>query len=91
MKQTALVLLLITSVLSTVFAGTSVDTSKTVAAAPPCPSWYADREWSVSLWGTYAFTGNDYPTLENYFPQAPRFSTHDTYLEADHAWGGGVD
>jgi hypothetical protein len=43
------------------------------------------------VWGAYAFTANDYPTLQNYFPQAPGFARHDTYLEADHAWGGGVD
>ena len=46
-------------------------------APPPCPEWYADREFNVSLWGTYIFAGNSW---EN-----------DRYLEADHAWGGGVD
>ena len=30
------------------------------AAPPPCPGWYADNEWNVSLWGTYAFTNTDY-------------------------------
>jgi hypothetical protein len=56
----------------------------------PCPIWYADREWNVSLWGTYAFTANDYPTLGNSNPflVVPK---HDTYIEADHAWGGGID
>src|SRR6266478_5085628 len=46
-------------------------------APPPCPEWYADREINVSLWGTYIFTGNSW---EN-----------DRYIEADHAWGGGID
>jgi|ERR1700730_3141738 hypothetical protein len=46
-------------------------------APPPCPEWYADNEFNVSLWGTYMFTGNNW---EN-----------DRYIEADHAWGGGVD
>src|SRR4029453_10938893 len=50
---------------------------KQVAAPPPCPAWYADNEFNLSLWGTYVFTGNNW---EN-----------DRYLEADHAWGGGVD
>jgi hypothetical protein len=39
--------------------------------------WYAHREWNASVWGTYAFTGNDWPD--------------DRYLGVDHAWGGGAD
>ena len=46
-------------------------------APPPCPQWYADNEFNVDLWGTYLFTGNDW--------------ANDRYVEADHAWGGGVD
>jgi len=46
-------------------------------APPPCPEWYADNEFNVSLWGTYVFTGNTWQT--------------DRYIEADHAWGGGID
>jgi len=46
-------------------------------APPPCPQWYADNEFNVSLWGTYLFTGNDW--------------ANDRYVEADHAWGGGID
>ena len=26
----------------------------------PCPEWYADNEWNVSLWGTYVLTGNEW-------------------------------
>ena len=46
-------------------------------APPPCPRWYADNEFNVSLWGTYIFTGNNWQD--------------DRYLESDHAFGGGVD
>jgi hypothetical protein len=46
-------------------------------APPPCPEWYADTEWNVNLWGAYLFTGNDW--------------RDDEYIEADHAWGGGLD
>src|SRR5882672_11139420 len=46
-------------------------------ASPPCPEWYADREFNVSLWGTYVFTGTNW--------------IDDRYIEADHAWGGGLD
>src|SRR5262249_60742149 len=46
-------------------------------APPPCPQWYADNEFNVSLWGTYIFTGNNWQD--------------DRYLESDHAFGGGAD
>jgi Outer membrane protein beta-barrel domain len=64
---------------SAAFAGVSYSGKemKQVAAPPPCPQWYADNEFNVSLWGTYAFTGNNW--------------RDDRYIEADHAWGGGVD
>src|SRR4030088_2592846 len=44
---------------------------------PPCPEWYRDTEWNVSLWGTYIFTANNWED--------------DRYFESDHAWGGGID
>lgn len=62
------------------FAGTSTYSSKEMkqtAVTQPCPTWYRDTEWDISLWGTYAFTGNDW--------------RDDTYLGVDHAWGGGLD
>ena len=64
---------------SAAFAGTeySGKEMKQVAAPPPCPEWYADNEFNVSLWGTYVFTSNTWRT--------------DRYIEADHAWGGGID
>src|SRR4029077_14574006 len=63
---------------SAAFAGTEYSGKEMKQVAPPpCPEWYADREFNVSLWGTYIFTGNNW---EN-----------DRYLEADHAWGGGLD
>jgi hypothetical protein len=36
-----------------------------------------DREFNVGIWGTYVFTGNEWQ--------------NDRYIEADHAWGGGLD
>jgi hypothetical protein len=50
---------------------------KQVEQVPPCPEWYRDTEWNVSLWGTYVFTANNWED--------------DRYFESDHAWGGGVD
>jgi hypothetical protein len=64
---------------SAAFAGVgySGKEMKQVAAPPPCPEWYANNEFNVSLWGTYVFTGNNWQD--------------DRYIEADHAWGGGID
>src|SRR5437899_11219751 len=50
---------------------------KQVEQVPPCPEWYRDTEWNVSLWGTYVFTANNWQD--------------DRYFQSDHAWGVGVD
>jgi hypothetical protein len=72
-------LLGVAGVASLAFAGTQTYSGKEMkqVAPPPCPQWYADNEFNVSLWGTYVFTGNEW--------------ANDRYIEADHAWGGGID
>ena len=80
MKKLMLSLLGIAAISSIGFAGTETYSGKEmkqVAGPPPCPEWYADREFNIGLWGTYIFTGNEWQ--------------NDRYLEADHAWGGGGD
>src|SRR5262249_56072742 len=63
---------------SAVFAATEFSGKEMKQVAPPpCPEWYPDREFNISLWATYAFTGNNW--------------IDDRYIEADHAWGGGID
>lgn len=63
---------------SAIFAGTETySTESKSVAPPPCPQWYADNEFNVSLWGTHAATSNRWKD--------------DAYLLADHAWGGGTD
>jgi hypothetical protein len=57
-------------------SGSSSDFAKGITTSQADQSWYADREFNVQLWGTYLFTGNDY--------------FQDSYLRADHAWGGGI-
>jgi hypothetical protein len=66
----------------------------------PCPEYYGDRELNVSLWGTYAWAGNNgHADIGNSFNFNRQFATvdlsqffsSDRYLETDHAWGGGVD
>jgi hypothetical protein len=79
MKKLVLTLLGIAAIASGAFAGTETYSGKEMkqVAPLPCPAWYADREFNVGIWGTYVFTANEW---EN-----------DRYIEADHAWGGGID
>jgi hypothetical protein len=71
---------------------------KQTAAAAPCPEWYGDMEWNVSLWGTYVFTNTDYnPNLDVADLIQSTTEGHtvagsfDRYIGNDHAWGGGGD
>jgi len=78
MKRLVSCLLGVGLIASGAFAGTEYSGKEMKQVAPPpCPEWYADNEFNVSLWGTYVFTGNNYQS--------------DRYIEADHAWGGGID
>lgn len=92
MKLFFLLTVSLASLIASVEAGT---TAKDLTGPPPCPSWYADNEWNLSIWGTYAFAENDYPNFVNsVLGPRPLFTGsggYDTYLEADHAWGGGID
>ena len=77
MKRSVLVLC-IAAITSAAVAGTDYSGKEMKQVAPPpCPQWYADNEFNVSLWGAYVFTGNNWQD--------------DRYLESDHAFGGGVD
>ena len=78
MKKLLLALMGATAIASGAFAGETYSGKEMKQVAPlPCPAWYADQEFNVGLWGTYVFTGNNWKD--------------DRYIEADHAWGGGID
>jgi len=81
MKKLTVMICALGALASVAFGGTETYTSgkemKAVQGPPPCPEWYRDTEWDISLWGTYAFTGNSW--------------REDRYLGVDHAWGGGID
>jgi hypothetical protein len=72
MRRILLQLSLITLFAAGLYAGAETYSSKNTAAAESCPNWYSEHEWNLSLWGTYAFTSNNYPTLQN---SAPTFGT----------------
>jgi opacity protein-like surface antigen len=98
MKKFALTLLAVCGAGALIYAGpeaiSSKDTSKEMAAAPaPCPEWYRDTEWNVSVWGTYAFTGteNNRTGIEDTDDPPFDFGTYDHFVGKDHAWGGGID
>lgn len=59
---------------------------------PPCPQWYADNEWNISLWGAVAFGGgndNDIHESDLTFEDGETVHFNDTI--GDVAGGGGID
>ena len=91
-----LLFLVTVSLVTSIASSNAGPTEKEMPGPPPCPSWYADSEWNISLWAGYAFIENRYPGPSetiSFGPTLPKTSgpSRDRYLEADHAWGGGVD
>lgn len=79
MKKLTLTVCALTALVSAVSAGTetySGKDSKQVMPAP-CPPWFADTEWNVTISGVYAPTTNDW--------------REDRYLGVDHGWGAAID
>jgi opacity protein-like surface antigen len=69
---------------------------ETVSIPPPAMEWYGDKEWNVSVWGTYAFCGTDYNRADLFDTERTSANgggagTWDRFLGHDHAWGGGID
>ena len=78
MKKLTLSLCAAVAMASAALAGTETYSKETKnVAPPPCPQWYADNEFNLTLSGAWAPTGNDW--------------ADDTYLVADHGWGGSLD
>src|ERR1044072_8452488 len=94
MKKLTLLLIVFAVFGEIAYAGT--ETTKTVMTSTP--EWYADNEWNVNLWGTYAFTGTEFaPNLDlvDLIVSTTEGQTvlgpFDRYLGVDHAWCGGGD
>lgn len=95
MKKFTLTLLIAAAFVGVAYSGPAPVDKKIMA---PVTEWYADTEWNVDLWGTYAFTGTDFnPNLdlfdliESTLEGKTVYGTFDRYLGNDHAWGGGGD
>lgn len=80
MKKLTLTLCAAVALVSAASAGTMTYSGKEMkqtAVEQPCPTWFADNEWNITISGVYAPTANEY--------------REDTYLGVDHAWGGAID
>jgi hypothetical protein len=62
MTKVISVLLAVVAMASAAFAGTETYSGKDMkqVTPPPCPQWYSDNEFNLSLWGTYVFTGTEW-------------------------------
>jgi hypothetical protein len=77
MKKLTLSLCAAVAMASAAFAGTETYSKESSVTPPPCPQWYADSEFNLTLSGAYVWTGNDW--------------RDDRYFAVDHAWGGAID
>lgn len=59
------------------FAGETYSKESKSVTPPPCPQWYADSEFNLTLSGSFVWSGSEW--------------REDTYLTADHGWGGSLD
>ena len=94
MNSLNLFLIGLLGVVSVTVAGTERYTGKEVkqVQTAPCPEWYGDKEWNVSIWGTYALTGTESARSEREVADDEAiFGSYDRFLGGDHAWGGGID
>ena len=77
MKKLTLSLCAAIAMASAALAGETYSKESKSVAPAPCPQWYADNEFNLTLSGVYAFTGEEWE--------------RDAYLGVDHAWGGSLD
>jgi hypothetical protein len=98
MKQLTLTLLAFSACLGLAYAWPEYSGKEMKQVSAPCPQWYADNEWNISLWGTYAATGTEYApntSLADIVQSTTEghtvYGTFDRYLGGDHAFGGGAD
>lgn len=76
MKKLTLSLCALVALGSAAFAGTEYSKESKSVAPPPCPQWYADNEFNLSISGIYAFRNDN----DNNFN-----------IGWDDAWGGALD
>ena len=77
MKKLTLSLCAAFAMASAAYAGETYSKESKSVTPPPCPQWYADNEFNLTLSGVYMGTSNDW--------------RDDQYFAVDHAWGGAID
>jgi hypothetical protein len=83
MKKLTLSLCALVALASAAFAGTETYSKESKAVVPPpCPQWYADNEFNLSISGVYAFSGNDNTFLDHGWGGAPSTSSINTSVLA---------
>lgn len=66
MKKLTLSLCALVALASAAFAGTETYSKESKSVVPPpCPQWYADNEFNLSISGVYAFSGNENTFLDH--------------------------
>src|SRR3954465_15133952 len=60
MKKLTLSLCAAIAMASAAYAGETYSKESKSVAPPPCPQWYADNEFNLTLSGAYVWTGNDW-------------------------------
>jgi len=88
MKKVALTFATLCALSNLAFAGTYTSSSKEMAPAV-CPSFYADSEVNLAIWGAFAFAGDNNDDLRD-FNFNNNFETRSDMIHGA-AFGGGVD
>src|SRR6478609_3675822 len=76
MKKLTLSLCAAVAMTSAAFAGETYSKESKSVTPPPCPQWYADNEFNLTLSGVYMWTSNNWED--------------DQYFAVDHGWGGAI-
>ena len=77
MKKLTLSLCAAIAMATAAYAGETYTKESKTVPPPPCPQWYADNEFNLTLSGVYMWTGNNWED--------------DRYFAVDHGWGGAID
>ena len=82
MKKLILSLCALVALGSAAYAGTETYTKESKSVVPPpCPQWYADSEFNLSISGIYAFRNDDDDDNNLFFNNSGW----------DNGWGGAID
>jgi hypothetical protein len=76
---------------SVAFALPEQSAGKEVAGSSPLQQWFADTEWDLGAFGAYASPNSEIRSDKVLPKTSLSTDLARGYLNADHAWGGGID